>query len=278
MSIDSWDSELQQAGFCGVDVSTYDGKPPYHFYRNLIARISSEDHPQDSTIYLLGSTEVDPNSWQHEVEEILIRSGFTVKRCVIEDDIPYKQQVVSLLDLEGPFFVNISEQNWSAFQKLIKSSPRILWVTNSVELSCANPDFSLVMGISRTARQEQEVQFGTLQVDSFDTAAAESLLKVAGKFFKQPSESGLIDADYEFALHDGCIYIPRMQWSSLTDRLLLAPGLDAPVKLDIVSYGAIDSLCWKEAEIDSPGPNEVEVDIKFVGLNFRVRVYIHTFD
>lgn len=127
------------------------------------------------------------------------------------------------------------------------------------------------MGISRTARQEQEIQFGTLQVDTFDTAAVEALAKVSESFFRQTDQTGLVEADYEFALHDGCIYIPRMRWSSLSDRLLRAPDLEAPAKLEIASYGTLDSLFWGEDELGSPGADEVEIDIKYVGLNFRVR-------
>ncbi|KAJ5604827.1 hypothetical protein N7510_009981 [Penicillium lagena] len=269
MSVETWSRELQQAGFYGVEGHSYDGKPPYHLNRNLISRIPREDHLHDDTVYFLYPSETPRHSWLCKVEEYFIQSGHTVKRCTIGEEIPHKQRVISFLDLDGPFFSNISDQNWAKFQKLINTSAQVLWVTNSVELNCANPDFALVMGVSRTARQEQEMQFGTLQIDIFDRVAVEALLKVSAKFFRRTDQSGLLDADYEFALHDGCVYIPRMQWKSLADRLLHAPELEAPAKLEIGSYGSLDSLFWVQDEVDPPGVGEVEVEIKFVGLNFR---------
>jgi hypothetical protein len=238
----------------------------------LISRIQPENHLHGGTIYLLCPSEADHHGWLCEAETHLVQRGYTVKRCKMGDEIPHRQRVISLVDLNGPFFSKISEQDWMRFQQLILLNPQILWVTNSVELNCANPDFALVMGVSRTARQEQEIQFGTLQVDVFDTFSVEALLNVSDKFFMSIHQTGLVDTDYEFALRDGCIHIPRMKWSSLADRLLQVPDIDAPAKLCVGSYGALDSLSWGEDKLDTLGEYDVDVEIKFVGLNFRVSV------
>ncbi|KAJ5415221.1 hypothetical protein N7465_003916 [Penicillium sp. CMV-2018d] len=269
MSTEEWDGKLRQAGFGGVETKSDDGKAPYRIYRNLIARIPPENHLYGNTVYLLCPSEMHRYPWLIEVENHFIGNGHTVKRCTKGEAMPHGQRVISFLDLESPFFYDTSEEDWMLFQQLINSTPQILWVTNSVELKCANPNFSLVMGVSRTARQEQEIQFGTFQVDNFDNFAAEALLKVSTKFFRQGDRSGLDDVDYEFTLHDGCVYIPRMRWSSLSDRLLHSPGIDAPMKLDIASYGTLDSLSWREHELGSLEADEIEVEVKFVGLNFR---------
>lgn len=270
LSTEEWEGKLRQAGFGGVETTGDDGKVPYRIYRNLIARIPPENHLQGNTVYFLCPSEVHRYPWLIEVETHFIGNGHTVERCTKGEAIPHRQRVISFLDFESPFFYDTSEKDWMAFQDLMKSSPQILWVTHSVELKCANPNFSLVMGVSRTARQEQEIQFGTFQVDNFDSFAAAALLKVSTKFFRQGDRTGLDDVDYEFALRDGCVYIPRIRWSSLSDRLLYSPDIDAPIKLDIASYGTLDSLSWREHELGSPEADEIEVEVKFVGLNFRV--------
>ncbi|KAJ9482561.1 hypothetical protein VN97_g10867 [Penicillium thymicola] len=269
MSTEEWEGKLRQAGFGGVETKGDDGKAPYRIYRNLIARIPPKNHLQGNTVYLLCPSEMHRYPWLIEVETHFIGNGHTVKRCTKGEAIPHGQRVISFLDFESPFFYDTNEKDWMVFQHLMKSSPQILWVTHSVEFECANPNFSLVMGVSRTARQEQEIQFGTFQVDNFDSFAAEALLKVSTKFFRQGDRTGLDDADYEFALRDGCVYIPRIRWSSLSDRLLYSPGIDAPLKLDIASYGTLDSLSWREHELRSPEADEIEIEVKFVGLNFR---------
>lgn len=270
MSIEEWDEELRHAGFGGVEAKGGDGRAPYRLYRNLIARIPPKSYLQGNTVYLLCPSEKHRYPWLIEVENSFIENGHTVKRCTKEEGIPHGQRVISFLDFESPFFHNTSEKDWVMFQQLMNSAPQILWVTNSVELKCADPNFSLVMGVSRTARQEQEIQFGTFQVDNFDSVATEALLKISMKFFRKGDLTGLDDVDYEFALHDGCVYIPRMRWSSLSDRLLYSPDIDAPMKLDIASYGTLDSLSWREHELGSPEADEIEVEVKFVGVNFRV--------
>ncbi|KAF4767156.1 hypothetical protein HAV15_009313 [Penicillium sp. str.  len=269
MSTEGWDRKLRQAGFSGVETKGDDGKAPYRIYRNMIARIPPRNYLQGNTVYLLCPSEMHLYPWLIEVENYFIGNGHTVKRCTKGEAIPHGQRVISFLDFESPFFYEMSEEDWMLFQQLMNSTPQILWVTNSVELKCANPNFSLVMGVSRTARQEQEIQFGTFQVDNFDSFAAEALLKVSTKFFKQGDQTGLDDVDYEFALHDGYVYIPRMRWSSLSDRLLYSPNIDVPMKLDIASYGTLDSLSWQGHELDLPEADEIEVEVKFVGLNFR---------
>ncbi|KAF7520840.1 hypothetical protein PCG10_008766 [Penicillium crustosum] len=270
MSTEVWDRKLRQAGFGGVETKGDDGKAPYRIYRNMIARIPPRNYLQGNTVYLLCPSEMHLYPWLMEVENHFIGNGHTMKRCTKGEAIPHGQRVISFLDFESPFFYDMSEEDWMLFQQLMNSTPQILWVTNSVEIKCANPNFSLVMGVSRTARQEQEIQFGTFQVDNFDSFAAEALLKVSTKFFRQEDQTGLDDVDYEFALHDGCVYIPRMRWSSLSDRLLYSPNIDVPMKLDIASYGTLDSLSWQEHELDLPEADEIEVEVKFVGLNFRV--------
>ena len=268
----AWSKVLQDAGFVGVEADAYDGRAPFHLHRTIISRIPSEEFVKGSIIYLLCPSQRPSNSWIEEVQGILIQSGYIVKRFVIGEPIPRKQYVISLLDLGGPFFHNISKTNWESFQAFLSTSPQILWLTKSVELSCSDPNFSIVMGVSRTARQEQELRFGTLQVDIFDAVAVEGLLKVCEKFFKSTEQSGLTDVDYEFALRDGLIYIPRMQWTSIEDKTLGSSSTDSSyAKLTMNSYGTIDSIFWGEDEPNSLGEDEVEVDVKFVGLNFRVR-------
>lgn len=147
----------------------YNGEAPYHLHRTIISRVPPKYHAQNGLIYLLCANQRGQSLWIEETQQHLVRKGHTVQRFTIGESIPQKQRVISLIDLDGPFFHNISETNWKWFQELLNTAPQILWLTKSVELSCRDPDFSIVMGVSRTARQEQELHFGTFQVDNFDS-------------------------------------------------------------------------------------------------------------
>ncbi|KAF4208764.1 hypothetical protein CNMCM8927_008713 [Aspergillus lentulus] len=262
---DQWVETLLQVGLDQIQ-----GTQGEHTYCNLTARLPLPIKNHNELIYLLCSSLVHNNAWICNVEAQFERMGYQTQRCTLGADFTNKQRVVSLLDVQKPFFKNISETSWKSFQSLVAAAPRILWVTPSVELTCQNPDFAIALGVSRTARQEQDLHFGTLQIDEFHASAAAALVKVTEKFFSQlDCQTGVPDPEYEFALQGGQVYIPRFQWSRLQDRLYQEPLPSASVKIDIKAYGLIESLCWCEDEPQPLGPDDVEVDIKYVGLNFR---------
>ncbi|KAI3017033.1 hypothetical protein CBS147482_2834 [Aspergillus niger] len=119
------------------------------------------------------------------------------------------------------------------------------------------------------ASREEALHFGTLQIDQFDETAIRPTLRVCKKFFEATDGQDTVDIDYEFALHDGIVYIPRFHWESLSDHLLREPDPTVPIKLDVGTYGSMNSLGWVEHESGLPGPHEVLVDVSYVGLNFR---------
>ncbi|EAW17052.1 type I polyketide synthase [Aspergillus fischeri NRRL 181] len=260
-----WKETLLQVGLDQIQ-GTYGEHP----YCNLSARLPHpiEDHTEP--IHLLCPALVHNNAWICNVEAQFERMGYQTQRCTLAADFTNKQRIVSLLDVQKPFFKDISETSWKSFRSLVTATPRILWVMPSVELTCQNPDFAIALGVSRTARQEQELHFGTLQIDEFHASAAAALVKVTERFFSQlDCQTGLRDPEYEFALQGGQVYIPRFQWTRLEDRICREPLPNASVKIDIKAYGSMESLCWCEDEPQPLGPDDVEVDIKYVGLNFR---------
>ncbi|KAL2821422.1 hypothetical protein BDW59DRAFT_164156 [Aspergillus cavernicola] len=268
MSLDDWDNALRAAGFEGIQAD--DRNAPYPLYCHIISRAREKYNPEKTLCYLLCLSKTPTDPWINEVEAVLAQKGCQIRRCTLREDIPQDECVISLLDCGGPFFNNISEHDWKSFQSFIGPTRRLLWATPSVELSCSNPDFALVLGVSRTARQEQRMHFGTFQVDSYDNVAADALAAAASKFFQQTaSTSSATDVDYEFSLRKGVVCVPRMHWTSLDDQLLRQPNPEAPIKLDMDLPGTVNSLLWSEDPPGPLGPHDVSIDIKYVGLNFR---------
>ncbi|RAK94202.1 ketoacyl-synt-domain-containing protein [Aspergillus costaricaensis CBS 115574] len=268
--IDTWHNSLLQAGFTGVEAYSYDARFPYPLHYNIISRISDWNAvKRRKTIYLLCTTKRHDHPWICNVEAVLEQAGYHTERCMLGEELPPNQCVISFLDLDKPFFKDIGTQSWSWFQCLIKCSPRILWITPSVELGCNDPEFGIVLGASRTVRQEEALHFGTFQIDQFNETAIRPTLRVCEKFFEATDGQDTNDIDYEFALQNGTVYIPRFHWESLSDCLLREPDPTAPIKLDVSTYGSMNSLGWVEHELGLPGPHEVMVDVSYVGLNFR---------
>lgn len=120
-----------------------------------------------------------------------------------------------------------------------------------------------------------------MEIDRFDAIAVASVLKVLNTLRIQSNRPWL-DSDYEYALQDGKILLSRNQWSSLDQQLAKVPHSSAPRSLDIKFNGIFDSLRWSMSRSPiSPSElkeDEVEVDMKYAGLNFRVSVPLLSMD
>ncbi|KAB8239114.1 uncharacterized protein BDW43DRAFT_319357 [Aspergillus alliaceus] len=263
-----WTEELYNAGFKGVskDMSLNRTSLPCSLIQ--VANLPYGKDNLGEHIILLGP---QSNSWAQSVAGALKNDGHTVTWGSLDGKMSEGQTVISLLDLDGPFFRDIGEKRLDSFKLLVASSARILWVTRSLQIACDDPDYGLVLGVSRTIKQEEGSYFGTFEIDKFDENAVSALLRVHEKFCQQYHAKGTTDLDYEFALHEGMIHIGRFRWTSLTDQLFSDSRVGLPIKLSVSSHGSLNSLYWaSDTNTHSIlGVDDVEVDISFVGLNFR---------
>lgn len=255
-----WQSLLEAAQFADISMDASD---------QLIMAKTPEPLLEPTSIDIL-IPNIPSHPWHRSLEVALSDRGFSVKAHSLDGPVAKDALVISLLDLDTPFLKSMTTDQLSALQALLAATPRILWVTHSAQVKCADPDFGLVLGAARSIRQELSIPFTTLEVDQFTPSALDAVLSVHEKLRRQQSGDELEAKDYEFVINDGIVYTGRFHWNSLNDMLIARPEQDTPLKLDIASYGAIGSLGWVPDETASLGPDDVEVDIRYVGLNFRV--------
>jgi hypothetical protein len=127
----------------------------------------------------------------------------------------------------------------------------------------------LVIGLARTIRSELSLDFATLELQNLDSATADATLAVFRKF-QGRSPSADYNVEPEFAVHDGVIHTGRYHWISASDELEQVLQDHDPKRLTIGRYGLIDSLLWVQHESTALPADVVEMDIRCVGLNFRV--------
>ncbi|EFE44178.1 polyketide synthase, putative [Trichophyton verrucosum HKI 0517] len=266
VSPERWGRELQKNGFSGAEAVFYDCEQPYHYGAGIWSR-RADIVPVKGDIYLLHHPTV--HEWAYIAEAQLSQRGYTVHWCTL-DQLPAGKIIISLLDLGGPFFDKISEGNFRAFQKAMSTATncRMIWVTRGSQLECSDPRYGLVLGLARTLRFEMDVDFSTFEVDKFDEKTATSLcdlLKEMQIFREKP----WLDQDYEFAVRDGVIHIGRFHWTPLDEEITTTNKPNMSKGLHIGTYGLLDSLSWVEYEEPPVGGNDVMVEIKYTGLNFR---------
>ncbi|THC95045.1 hypothetical protein EYZ11_005483 [Aspergillus tanneri] len=269
-----WHNALLNAGFTGAELVRYDNEVPYQMTATMLSRpqtVHSSSHR--TKIGLLYRSSV--TQWGRILERELSIRGYEVYWHTLHQT-PYREsQVISLLDLEGPFFEDLSSDEFSLFQTYLSklTGGHILWVTKSLQMACEDPRFALVLGTARTIRQEMGHDMSTLEIDNLNSGAEKFVIEILEKLRTQ-KENRSKKPDYEFALQDGTVHVGRYAWSFLKQHAAAATKTLGPRVVDIDTHGVLETLTWALGDTvpQQMGEEDVEVDIKYVGLNFRVRV------
>lgn len=269
VSVERWDMELKKAGFKGVEAAVYnEPRKEYQFAATIISRLPQPDKGRSVTVLC---DSMEPSVQVQEVEKTLVSQGFHVDRRTLKDELPPHQDIISLVELENPMFHEISEEDLAIFKGFLENlgSAGVLWVTRAIQIDCKDPRQAPTLGLSRAMRTELSVSLATLELESLTTPAYDAIVKVFDKF-QARSSSGAIDPDWEYTFHNGIINIGRFHWVSVAKELSSIITEDSPVKLDIGRPGLLRSLGWIKYPLNPLGPDDVQIDVQYVGLNFRV--------
>lgn len=146
ISPERWNDQLQAAGFAELKTVLYDDEPPYQANVNMLARPLQIAKPKNRATLLCGK--VGGPSLIH-AEAALLSIGYEVDICQFPHTPPPGQDIVSLLELQEPFFSNITAESLSQFLKymtlLQTMKIGILWLTKPSQINCQDPNYSHVM-------------------------------------------------------------------------------------------------------------------------------------
>ncbi|CAG8097448.1 unnamed protein product [Penicillium olsonii] len=263
-----WHRELQSAGFSGADVSAFDMKPPFNIAASYISR-PVEQISIDREVWLLTRTK-NTSEWVYAVELALIDKGYKINKNTLDEPPPKGKFIISLLDSECSPLLNFSEETYSLLQHYVEKAEecQILWIAESTSLSCSEPSHGLVHGFARTLRTELLLDISVLEVPVFNSDTAKAVADVSEKIQLSRARS-LPDPEYEFAFQDGEIKVGRYHWTPLMDELAGQLTQNAARKLDLTVYGLLDTLQWAEKESTELAAGFIEVEMEYVGLNFK---------
>ncbi len=126
----------------------------------------------------------------------------------IEDSFPPGQDVISLLDLGEPYVYNFTEGYFQNFVKKMSAfNCHMIWVTPSAQVTCKNPNTSMILGLARTLRVELRKDITTVEVEEEDLHAAKGILQIYQSLGSR-SKSKDLDPDCEYAIVNGEVRIP----------------------------------------------------------------------
>ncbi|KAJ5777293.1 hypothetical protein N7520_000539 [Penicillium odoratum] len=210
LSEDRWDRLLKDTGFSGVDLgmrgSSSSSSSPVSFMVSTkqTGQLSDTETPR----FTIVTTEKNTDSTTcKDLYQYLSRRG--VHSCIqpIGTPIPQGNFCISLLEDQEPMLCDITGENFGFLQALINQSSGMLWVTRGAMVECASPHRSLILGLARSVRNEKSgYSLGVLDLDLSGEGPriSKAITDVALKLTLLP------DGDYEYALRDGQILVPRV--------------------------------------------------------------------
>ncbi|EHK97193.1 putative Phthiocerol synthesis polyketide synthase type I PpsC [Glarea lozoyensis 74030] len=265
-----WDMELKAAGFTGTDVVVYDAEAPFQYCAAIVSQPQPQEAVTERPVVILCRNPKEGITLRLVQE--LENCGVQVTTTAFGDMLPHNSDIISTLDLEGRFFEDIAKADFIAFQEILRQyeDQKMLWLMPPTQVACENPRSGQTIGTFRVARAELAIPIHTLEIDESESEFATLVMKVFQKV-RTREDNDIIAPDKEYAVDKGVIKIGRYQPFSLEEEVGekgCASSGNAQT-LVIGKPGLLDTLAWVEESISDVGDNQVEIEVRAVGLNFR---------
>ncbi|OHX00063.1 polyketide synthase [Colletotrichum incanum] len=261
-----WDSHLRAAGFSGTDAVVYDDEAPYQINANIMSSTIVTTLPPGDVCILTGSCHGPANLLQ----DTLVKRGYRVSLSSLDELPEPGVDVISLLDLELPYFHDISKErleNLQTYLGTLSLDTGVLWVTGHAQVGCDDPRYAASIGAIRSIRSELSLDIATLEIDARGDLDTGKVADVFSKIRCESSASGL-DPDREFAVLGGKIIIPRYNWINVREQHADSTDNQAR-KLETGRSGQLQSLRWIPQVSGDLMDHEIEIEPRAVGMNLK---------
>ncbi|PHH63369.1 hypothetical protein CDD81_6066 [Ophiocordyceps australis] len=265
-----WETELYDAGFSGNDCVMLDDAYPYHMGATIISTAASAGASDFSgSVSILCHNTEGPAK---ELHQVLDSAGFQVSFIGLDTEAVPDGDVISLLDLEEPFFYAMSSENLKGLQSFLQRfnvNRGMLWVTGLSQTNCSDPRYAPTIGASRNIRSELSIDWATVEIDPncFDV----EVVAIVFEKFRHRIKQVELDPDWEYALVGDVIMIPRFHWVK-THQVPAASTGSQTKTLEAARIGQLQTLQWVDKDDfggDQLGDEQVVLEPRAVGLNFK---------
>ncbi|KAL8872489.1 MAG: hypothetical protein Q9174_001891 [Haloplaca sp. 1 TL-2023] len=281
LSKTQWDCLLKESDFSGIDgsVAVMTGSPNYANVFLSTAVMEAPTVYPEPAILTCGHGEEQLVRTVREHLAVTTSELFSSANHLLQVEL--NDRYVVVLALDEPFWSNITEEDLKKLQALSSSARGLLWVTRGAQ--GANPGTNMVTGLARTIRNEiAGFRFCTLDLDQCsEDRAADNIINVFRHVFGQ-EDAPRFSEDMEFAEIEGVLQVPRVLNDQTKNQYIIHETVgpisepqqlhqkDRPLTMRVGQVGLLDSIYFADdKEVQKPlGPNEVEVAISAVGMNF----------
>ncbi|KAB8360847.1 hypothetical protein FH972_024581 [Carpinus fangiana] len=194
-------------------------------------------------------------------------------------DVDATGKLAIVLGSEQPSLAEAGPETFAQLQKLFLNNEGCIWVYPAAAQSAEAPDANMIVGMTRSIRSETPAKIITLGLTS-GTASVEAVADVLKAVFL-PNAPSLHKLDREFIERDGKLFVPRViedanmndyvhretQEAALHKQPFVQPG--RRFKIVVGSPGALDTLHFVDDKVGALPDNEVEIEVKATGMNFK---------
>ncbi|KAM0273499.1 hypothetical protein ACHAQH_008324 [Verticillium albo-atrum] len=149
------------------------------------------------------------NTYLDALQSDLKTAEWKVSSVTSTETINRKSNVLILDELFTPITAQLSAQQLSMLQNLIKEECNILWVTSGAQMDITYPDRAATTGFLRTLRME-EVHLRLIALDVEDPTGPGTLPAIETCLGLLINPDGKFRRESEFAERGGVIYTPRL--------------------------------------------------------------------
>ncbi|RMZ80705.1 hypothetical protein DV738_g2551, partial [Chaetothyriales sp. CBS 135597] len=259
-------------------------QPEQHLDTTSLPPLPTQDKPENAIAIITEREATDPfvlalasllESYRH-TKPLVLPWGTLEPSATLD--------YICLSELDKPLLYNMSPATFEKLQKLLLTARSVLWVNRGAYRFAKNPENSIVQGLFRTVRSENETRAATLDLDpnSLLDPSDTALLVV------QALEASLVKStngepvDFEFAEENGQLVVPRVvEREDINLSIYRETNASAPpylqnfgqpgrrLKINVGQYGALSSLYWSDEAEPALGDNEIEIKVHATGMNFK---------
>lgn len=198
-------------------------------------------------------------------------------------DFASNTRFVCLAEVDTPILQGMNAATFERTKSLLLNSMSTLWVSRGAYRFAENPWNNIAQGLLRTVRSEANKVAAMLDLDpksELKPADQAELIIDAMKASLDTPEDGS-PVHFEFAEEDGELVVPSVtEQDDLNLALFRETQASEPYLQDFIqpgrrlalsvgTYGALDSIYWKDEPELPLSENEVEIKVAATGMNFK---------
>ncbi|KAJ8116684.1 hypothetical protein OPT61_g1936 [Boeremia exigua] len=284
-----WQQLLTECGFSGNDVVlSKDDAKTFSIIMSTAVEEPNQSVCTGRIMICLDKTSDEQRNFGQAIETCLKTYGsYACDTCDLEDisasSIHPDDCIIVLFELGCSRLRYMTESEFGNLKSLVQKGKNILWLTDTMVEDEQSMFAGISTGFLRTIRSEStNSRIVTLALKRQSTGSFSGVLSGVNHVvtvFKRSFEESCIEAEY--FIEDDKIHIERLREEELTNTSMINtsyPSLtsgrwgDGPaLKFDVGTRGTLDTLRFVEDQVlqEELGPNDVEIDAKAWGLNFR---------